>query len=264
MEISKKLFLNKTKQLFDIHGNLKAFNTELYITSDSDEPFQYSFVNQTMLDGEQEIPYKTGKKLVRDMFRYEGPDYQNHFISLRSENPLTIQMDIKTAPLQNAVVEQSSDSTTQDKQESFTSSFAFKLFVFFAVLFVCYLLYTKFGKKDKKSPVKLNIHRERPVRESVFKTLEFKSSPVKVESPGPAPAPAPIIAQESKLPSPVSTPVKLSLSPETTNTPAPVPAPAAELPVKTDSLLPPPPSETVKNSYNSFKDRIHARMNKRF
>jgi hypothetical protein len=172
MEISKKLLLNKSKQLFDIHGNIKNFKTFIDIQTDSDDIFQYAIINQTELDSDKDINYKNAKKNVSDIFEYNGSDYQNHFISLRSESNVTILLHIKTISVENLENNENklvvSNQNNETQKKSFTSTLAFKLFIIFGVSFLIYFIYIKFFKKDsmknsterrvEKSPVRNKIN----------------------------------------------------------------------------------------------------------
>jgi hypothetical protein len=239
MEFSKKLFLNPSKQLFDIHGNITKFKTYVSISSDNDEPYFYAFTNQSELDSDKDISYKISKKNITDEFMYTGNDYQNHFISLKSDKPLTVHVNLKTISLET---DNDEDSKGDEKEQSFTSTTAFKVFVFFSVLFVSYFVYTKFIKKsvDEKPIFQLPSSNEK-FKQPKINMFDMKSIEVpKVEIP---------IIEVPKVEIPTVEVPKIEV-------------PKIELPTVEVPKIEVPKIEKFDfdSSYLSFKERINKRI----
>lgn len=104
---SKNYDISGTSTLVDINQDLTNFVAEIKVfpTKDKDKTYKIAIVDQTHIDNGV-IEYKdvSGENGVNVTFK-DGV-YKNHYIALKSENPieLTVEIDLQELPRQNPVM----------------------------------------------------------------------------------------------------------------------------------------------------------------
>ena len=96
----KTYTVSKVKQLIDLNGDSINFDITFKVTSRKGEPFQILVVDQSTLDNNTELKYKTiTNGSISGKIQQNKNIYQNHFLILRSENPCECDVEIHKTDL---------------------------------------------------------------------------------------------------------------------------------------------------------------------
>ena len=95
--------VNKIKQLVDLNKHYTNFNLRFKAVSQNQEDFYAAVVDQTTIDNvpDTEIQYKLANGSISGNVSSDKNVYQNHFLILKSENPITVEVEIELKELPN-------------------------------------------------------------------------------------------------------------------------------------------------------------------
>jgi len=115
--------VNKIKQLVDLNKHYTNFNLRFKAVSQNQEDFYAAVVDQTTIDNlpDTEIQYKLANGSISGNVSSDKNVYQNHFLILKSENPITVEVEIELKELPNTQKHDVSQNT-QGMQQSMKQS----------------------------------------------------------------------------------------------------------------------------------------------
>jgi len=117
---SKTYTANKIKQLIDLNGDSTNFDVTFKATSKSGTPFQILVVDQTTLDNNPSLEYKSvDQGQISGNIVQDKNVYQNYFLVLKAEKPTEIEIEITKkdiAPAPTPIPPQKPSSSPSSKK----------------------------------------------------------------------------------------------------------------------------------------------------
>ena len=148
------------QKLVDLNADHTVFDADIKVWSDDqDQEFQIAIADQTQIDNSQ-IDYKTVKGGVEVNIKNDDGIFRNHYVALKANNDIKLNVDIRIQPIQKKKVsfsdkvDQIHDSTKpqnptfKNRLCNFYHSIWFKIFV----VCILVLLYLYFSEKKTSTP----------------------------------------------------------------------------------------------------------------
>ena len=116
---TKKYSVNKVKQLIDLNGQLTNFDVKFTVTSKDKASFDLLVVDQTTLDSISNLEYKKIEGgSVSGNITYDKNIFQNHYLILKSDNPVECEVTIERNEIQPVKNYIDSSTKTPFKKDS--------------------------------------------------------------------------------------------------------------------------------------------------
>jgi hypothetical protein len=100
MKKNENYKLSKVKQLIDLNGDLTNFNLTFKVDSLDGSDFEAIVVDQTTLDNNTSLDYKTAPGTISGSIIADKNVYQNYFLLLRSNNPCECNVNIEVEKIE--------------------------------------------------------------------------------------------------------------------------------------------------------------------
>ena len=163
MTSKEVISIGKTKRLIDLNKSYTNFKLTFNVVSENQDEFFLAVVDQKTLDevADSDIEYKMVNGYLSGSVVSDKNIYQNYFLILKSENPMsvTVQIDIEELPKtiqQRAAPNQQKFNKIIPGMKSsgwFDSLTTSQIIVIVGVVGVLVFLYFKYGKKEEQSVV---------------------------------------------------------------------------------------------------------------
>jgi hypothetical protein len=154
MQTTENIYsIGKVKQLIDLNGDSINFEVDFNVESESGDPFDILVVDQTTLDNNPKIDYKTADEgKISGSITNDKNVYQNYFLILKADKDIKCKVSIskKELPKTNFPLSKTTDrqSITSESERSIDW---LKVGIVIAVIGgVCFLVYFMMEKQKNK------------------------------------------------------------------------------------------------------------------
>jgi hypothetical protein len=155
--------IGKLKQLIDLNGDSVNFQVDFNVESQSGEPFDILVVDQTTLDNNPKIEYKTAEQgKISGSITNDKNVYQNYFLILKADKDVQCKVSIskKELPKTNFSATTKPVTTVSSETETEKSINWIKVAITISVIAgVCFFVYKIISKKEAiTEPVQMPIN----------------------------------------------------------------------------------------------------------
>jgi hypothetical protein len=143
-EQTKTYTLSKVQQLVDLNNDVVNFRLKFHIESKEGKPFQAVVVSQSQLDSDEDIQFQNVDSVISGDVENNNNVYQNYYILLKSDTPVTVNVTTLFEPLPEYIEEETPQ--TPEPEEPKTNFDSLKTIILIAIVAcVLYMLYTRSG-----------------------------------------------------------------------------------------------------------------------